>query len=348
MGWIFWLVVLEIVLVVVLMPFVAFTLSKWNIFFTRLESGNIKYIYRGDTLRKIIADVRGKTVQGFKLVNGEGGKTWIQRKLGIYWIGFPPFASVKKFKIKRRKEHEELAGKSSTEWIRDLGELEVDSLRAVFPRPFLLTEVELQDRQTVDLLVVAKFVVVDAYIPIPELKGEFFELAGSVLKGAIIDILENQGTMEDFIAANKGEGGILEALIKKPEFNQALEKRVGLHLVGITIPQWDPSDPEIREALAKKFKAEKDREAKLVEADTYSQERAIKSTADLNAEKKLAAARGLHVKAVRQNLATKGVSGEALVKAAADVLRAEAQPNLTTLVDGTNASAVVPVGGEKK
>lgn len=349
-----WLVAVEVLAILALLPFVFFAMAKKNWMFTLLESGNIKYIYRGDTLLRIIADIRGKRITpNYTLVAGTETRTWWEKRFGIFLVGIPPFASVKKFQIKRRKEHEELAGKATTEWIRDLGEVEIDSLRGMFPRPFLLTEVELGDRQTVNLLVVGKFAVVNAYTPIVELKGEFFELTGSILRGAVVDVLHQCGTMDKFLAVNKGEEGILAKLVSSDSatpsrFNQILGERVGLHLVGATIPQWDPSDLEVRKSMNAQFIAEKTREVEIVAADAYAKQLGVRAQADASAVTIKAAARGEHVRKTLEAIAAKGGNPDELVRAAAGILRAESLPNLTTLVDGGGTTPVVAVGGDRK
>ena len=348
--------IMFMIVMLILTPFTAFTLIKFVVkkWFTPLETGNIKHIYRGDTLRKIIADVRGKKLVGHKLVPGTEEKTWYN-KLGLYWMGIsiPGISevTVKKFKIEKKKEEEKTEGKESTEWIKDLGSAEVDSLRATFPRPFLLTNVELGDRQTVTLLVVTMLDVVDADIPVPRLKGDFFGNTSSTLRAAINDILKSIPSMEDFVKAPKGEGGILSELENSAtgtisNFNQKLEKQVGLHLVGAAISEWDPSDEKIREAMNLKFIAEKQQETEIIAAETYKKQLGITNEADALAAERLAKARGIRVKETLEALASKGANAESLVQAAAKILQAESLVNLTTYVEGGGASAVVPIGGK--
>ena len=341
-------VLIYVITLLILFPFTAFALAKLDLFWTLVESGNIKYIYHGDTLWKVIADVDGKKIQGYELVDLNLGEEVKKPWFGMYWIGFPPFVSIKKFTIKLRKEYEETAGKRPEEWIRDLGQREVNSLRYAFPRPFLLQKVELsEDRQIVDLLVVCKFLVVNAYLPVAELKGDFFELTGSILKGAITDIIKEQKNIQTFLTVPKGEGGILEPLTDKDSLlNKALRKRTGLRLVGITIPEWDPSDPATREAMSKQFIAEKVGEASVTAANKYKEQLGITNEADALAIERTARARSVHVRAVREALEAIGANPDESVRAAAKVLQAESLTGLTTFVEG-GAPVVVPVGGNK-
>ena len=350
-------VAIYLVIIGAFAPFTAFALSYFDLFWTRLESGTIKFLLRGGTVVKIIADVRGKRIEGHKLVDAGEERNWWERVFGIYWIGVPPFASLLKFKIPLRKEHEDLEGRPSAEWIQDLGTREVDALRAAFPRPLLLGKVELGDRQAIDLLIVGKFEVVDAWTPVVELKGSFFELLGSILRGAIVDIVERHATMDLWIEANKGEGGILKELVADTKgslspFNQILVTQVGLKMVGATIPQWDPSDPRIRDAMNAKFVAEKEKEATIINADAYAEKVNRQTTADAARVERMATARGKQIRETVAGLASSLGNRDVVAQGAADILEMEAATSpdskLTTLVKGPGATPVVPVGGGDK
>jgi regulator of protease activity HflC (stomatin/prohibitin superfamily) len=199
------------------------------------------------------------------------------------------------------------------------------------------------------LLLICKFIVIDAYLPVVELKGDFFELTGSILKGSVIDVVKDQKTIQQFLAAPKGEGGILQSLTNWDSvLNGPLGKRVGLRLVGIAIAEWDPSDPKIREAMNEPFIAEREREATLIAADAHKQKAIIEAEGDAQATERLATARGAQIReTVAQLAAASPGRPDLVVRAAAKVLQAQALPNLTTLVEDGGAQPVVPVGGNK-
>lgn len=340
-------------------PFVAYLLAKADVFFTFLESGDIKFIMHGETLHKIIFDV-----QGFKLVDGKFEPTTIAEEadkkrpwFGFYWVGIPFLSSIHNFPI--TKERENPAGKTPEEWIeRDPGEKTVSSLRFTLPRPYVLRDVELKDRTPIDVLVVAKFQVVNPYIPVFLFKGKFFENAGGIIRASISDIL-TRFLLDEFVKAEKGEVGGILAEMKEPEnaldpkkgkFNQELIKQVGLRLVGISIPQYDPSDNTLRLAMNAQIIAEEQAKGKVAEATGHANQLAIRVEAEAKAAERLAVSRGARVKETLTQLKASGATGDVLAKATADILRAESlagpDSKITTLVDG-NASAVVPVGGNK-
>jgi len=327
------------VVVLVLSPFVAYALATFGIFFTRLESGNIKFIVIGDSLRKMIYNT-----PGFELVDGKFQTTTEKQTrpfLGLYWVGWPPFSRVHKFKI--TKETENPDGKTPEEWIMGgKEEIEVDTLRFTFPRPYVLKTVELKDRVEINVLAVAKFEVVSPYIPVFNFKGKFFENAGADIRATISDILKGY-TLDEFIIAPKGEiDGILSPM-KDPTgaFNQKLIEQVGIRLVGITIPQYDPGDQELRNAMNARTIAEEQGQATLA-----------KARYDSEAQERLAKARGVRILETVAAMASTLGSPDVVARGVADVLEMEAatgeNSQLTTLVKG-NAQPVVPVGeGGKK
>ena len=337
-----WLeVVGYVVIIFALFPFVAHALAKVGWFFTLLESGDIEFVMYGETLHKIIYDVRG-----FELVDNELIPTATQQKrpwLGLYWVGIPPFASIHRFPIV--KERENPVGETPEQWIdRDEEEKLVSSLRFTFPRPYVLRSVELGDRTPVDVLIIAKFEVVNPYIPVFNFKGKFFENAGGMIRAAVNDILK-RFSLDEFIAAEKGEvGGILSGM-KDPSgvFNQELIRQVGLRLVGISIPKYDPSDRAVREAMNAQVIAQE--EAKAV---------GVRAEANASAQERLAVARGAQIRETVKALTTSGGNPDVIARGAADVLEMEAaagESSKITMVVKGGTPLVIPVGdrtGDKK
>ena len=298
---------------------------------------------RGETLHTTIYDLpAGKDIG---CVNKKTGfkKSWFNKRFGLYWIGVPPFGRVHQFSIV--KERENPSGKSAQEWItRDPQETPVDTLRYVFPRPFVLEAVELADRTPIDLLVICKFEVVDPYLPVFIFKGKFAENASGIIRSAVIDTLKKE-TLDSFIAAEKDEvSGILQHMKERDgDFNKVLVNQVGLRLVGISIPQYDPHDDsgELREAMNAQIIAQEQAKAVVAKARGYKDGRALEAEADKDYAVKQAEAYGVKVKATREALA-----GD---EAAARVLHADALPkSLATFVEGGGkAVPVVQTGGDK-
>lgn len=265
------MILIPVLGIIALLPFVFYLLAQNDIFFTKLETGDIKFIVRGESLVKIIHDVRGKKLDSDgKLVDGTETKSLINKMFGLWWVGFPPFASVHKFWVVPERENPSAEKKS--DWITKGEPRQESSLRFTFPRPYRLDKVELRDRLSVDLLIVAKFEVVMPETPVFLFKGGFFANAGSILSAEVADRVNNMD-LATFLPAQKGEvGGILKGMKASEEsigeelelkdtttdsavrhnlgdFNRELIRQVGLRLVGIAITQFDPSDQETRDAM---------------------------------------------------------------------------------------------------
>lgn len=331
------------VVLLALLPFVAYALGTADILWTRLESGNIKFVMHGETLHRIIHDVRGFKLDDHNKFIPDTSKRK-RHWLGLYWVGIPPFASIHTFQI--TKERENPRGASPKEWITvDKHAATVNSLRFTFPRPYMLSKVELGDRVPVDLLVVVKLEVVDPFMPVFNFKGAFFDNAGSLIRAAVSDAVK--GTtghpigIDEFVNLPKGEAdGILRPLKEdSTRLNDDLIRQVGLKVVGISIPQYDPSDESLRNAMNAKTIAEHNAEARRIAAEGEAQ-----------ATERLARARGQQIKTTVDALALKGASPDVVARGAAAVLEMEAaagkDSKITTLVQGGDAKPVIPVGGK--
>lgn len=329
----FWIeIVICLFVTLALLPFTAFLLAKKDIFFTRLETGDIKFIDSGSSLHKIIYDTPGFELdENKKFVPSTTKRShpWF----GLYWIGIPPFRKIHKFTI--TKERENPSGKGVEDWIIKGKEEEVSSLRFTFPRPYGFPKVELGDENpvAVDLLAVSKFRVVDPVKPVYGLKGKFFENAGGIVRAGVADTANNY-TFDGFIKEDKGETGQMFASLRDPAgaFNKALIEQVGLCQDGIAV-SYDPANQALRDAM----------EAKTI---AFANGEAIKVTADAKAyETEKAGTAAANVRKAMIKATVDGFGG--FIPAAQEVLAKEAQPNVTTTVVGGATPAVV-VGGEKK
>lgn len=326
---IWWMIILLVVSTVVSLFLLAYVLAKKDTLVTTLSTWEVKFIDHGETLHRIIHNT-----PGYKLdENNRFVPTTEKPKrpfLGIYWVGIPPFASVRRFTIS--KERENPLGTTVENWITRGEDEEVSSLRFYFPRPYVIPKVELGKVTpvSVDILAVSKFRVVDPVKMVYGLHGKFFENAAGIVKAGVGDIL-NDYDLPRFIEANKGEDGDMLAPLRGPgSFNSALEKQIGMVQEGIAL-SYDPAHKALREAM----------EAKTI---AIANGEAIKATADATYHKNV---REAQAKAMERELRIKatlsGFSGNA--EAATKVLVAEARPNVTTEVT-SGATPVVPIGGK--
>ena len=312
-----------IIICIATFPFFAFALGKMSLFFTTCPSGNVKFIVRGETVVAIIHTGTEK-FQPEEILN----RTPLM--FGLFWVGIPGINQVHEFLIDKSAENPQ--GTEPSDWLINRGEVKVDSLRIYMQRSFVFRNIELKDRTPVNVLVTTKLMVVNWFTAVFELKGKFFENAGSVLEAAVADILKDF-TLEEFIAAPKGEvGGILEEL-KDDTGVFALEfiKQVGLEIQGIAMPRQDPGDQKLRDAMNALIIAQKEGQAKVANATASAEAKKLEAEGDKAGFQALVDALG----------------GDA--QKAAAVLRAQAiaKSSITTFVDGGGASTVLPIGGEK-
>ncbi len=325
---------LYVLLLLILAPFVLYALSAEDVFFTRMASGNIKFIMRGESVVKIIHNVSGKKLVDGRFQPGDETKSWLNEKIGIWWIGIPPWSSVHTFQIKKEKENP--SGTTPDTWITIGEKVTVNSLRFTFPRPFVMRAVELADRTTVDLLVVCKFEVEDPYTPVFLFKGGFFDNAGSIIKAKINDELKQFRNITEFIQVEKSESGFLAPLKNEHGFNDILLEQVGLKLVGIVIAQYDPADKAVLEAANKEALAKMLGLAQIAEAEAYATQLGIRTSADRDRLIELARGREALIQKTVDSMKTTGADDETIAFVVGQILKADAvaQSKITSWVEG--------------
>lgn len=360
-----WYILLtEIILsmsVIVMLPFIFFGLARKDVFFTLLASNEMKFVVSGEgTLEKILLNLDEYRIENGEIKsnkwtdpNGDPQTTDVKKPIlarlfGIWWVGIPPFRKIHSFSIEKQKEKDVITENDKPEkWIVK-GETEpTESLRFTFPRPFVLIGAELKDRLTINLLVICKFEVVKPAIPVFVFKGKFFDNAGSILKGAIIDKC-SELNINEFVEKPKGEiKGLLSDLKDSDgDLNKALVSQVGIRLVGISIANYDPSDKEVVKAITQNALAKQKGDADITKAEKDAKATVITATAEKTAQNLLTEARAERIKQTVANLLATGADANIIARAAADILRTEAvageKSKITTWVDGGGSSVVIP------
>lgn len=364
----FVMITLNIIFALVATPFVLYKFSEKNFLFTKLGSGEIKYIMRGELLHHMIHDVRGKkwekgvnNTENAKLIpipDGEKAeqKKWWEEKFGLYWIGLPPAAKVLNFVIKKTREN--TAGQKPEEWIDQIEKEPIEAFRQTFPMPFVFKQIELADRTKVDLLVVGTFEVIKPYIPAIQLKGDYYTRMHSRVMAATADVVGKIENLKKFIASNKKEqDGILHdpLLDENCIFQKELLKNTGLKLTEIAISNYD-AEKGMEEAARKEAIAE--REAAAVEATAKGLARKIEIEAEAMAKQieKLgeakAKAKTAQISATVNALSLGGKAEPNIVtQVAGSLLGKEAiggpDSKVTTWVEGGSNTGVV-ISGDKK
>lgn len=363
--------VLFVLSMVVLVPFVVRRMASNDICFSFPASNHIKYVERGGSkgadgvwqdgvFDHPIPEIPGKKIDGDSIVDGEQKKSLLHELFGIYFYGLYPFKHVKNFRIKKVREN--IQGTGPRDWVTESQSEILTGLRFRFPRPFVFTDVELKDKFTIHLKVVAMFEVVNPYTPMYIHGSDFFTPLASLIQGQVIDLVK-QHSINDFVEKSKGEiEGILQELKQdNNEFNKRLIELVGLKIVSISINDYEPpakiAEAIQQQALAEEqgkasvTKAERDRETELINADRDAKARLVRADAEAKAQDKLTEARGRRIRETVASMASSLGDPNTVAVGAASVLEMEAATGetskLTTLVKD-RSSVVVPVGGDKK
>lgn len=339
-----------------------YLLAIGNIYYTRIRSNRIKFVMLGETMTKILHNVKGymlrvrtstgtyvmpdvSTLHLAEFIEGEEDTTWFQRRFGIFWIGHWPWNRILTFEIE--KEEEDPTGSDITKWIVKKGKITTDALWATIPRPFLHQEVELGGRSTVDFMTATKLRVVRPYIPIGQLNGKFFTNTASILNSEVNKLTKKITTQDDFAHADKSETTGYLAELKAPDsnLNVALLKQVGLVLDGISVPIYDPHDKEVREAMRlEEIALLKKKEIKVL-ADAYAERIGIESQADKARLVALAEGKKEQILAIITPLQTAGANGTEIAETVSSLMEAEMlkDTKLSTYVKGGKAKPVIPI-----
>jgi hypothetical protein len=312
--------------------------------------------WRGGTFYRMIANVPGYILdENNQLVESTftPPEPLSHQLFGVYWTGLPFLYHVKTFKVKKEKEN--VKGTGPEDWV--LGQkdapVDVDALRARFPRPFIFTDVELADRLKVHLKLVAKIRVVFPYIPVYHYTDDFFTQIASILQGYVIDKLAEKGmTIDDFLSLPKGGGSrfLKEFEKEDSELNLELTKQVGVVVESLAVNDWEPGDKDIIKAIQQKGLNKATGEAEVELAVQRAKARITTAEAEAKAQNLLTDARAKRIRETVAALKSEGGDATVVAQCAARVLEKEAvaseSSKITTLVEGDRQIAI-PVGGSK-
>ena len=268
-------------------------LPQAALMFMTIETGDIKFIDKGQTNAKIYINIPGKVLRNGEIVDGdsEADKTFLQKHFGQYFIGIPPFRTLHTFPIVKERENQDIKpGMAPEDWIdRDDGAVTVSELRWRFPRPVLIPDVEFKDKIRGNILVLCNFEVERPLIPIYILKARFFEILASYIRIAVVNYCQTMAFNDFVIEADKRDGGnmskdIINGVVKDKDgnvmpgelcLNSRLAQEVGIKITSLGVPQYNASKTEEQEALeaaelarlqglATVAKAQKDAEALII------------------------------------------------------------------------------------
>ncbi len=299
-------------------------LADQDILFSYRPEGRVKYLMNGANLVRMIYSIPGKrilqkdslTINGSK-INPDTQRPWrigdvvpltdnkedvqaniIESLLGVYWIGISPRRILTYTFDWWRQERPE--DKAMTE--KEPGGYEVVSKKYhivhrvaktqyheyQFIYPILAENVETSEQPQVTIKGTITVETRNAYIPVMNLNGKWFEQVKSAAIGAINDYV-NQKTLEEIRIEKKGKNNspLEEAVLLVNEGDEGLIATTGMAIVSFNFEALEVTKTEVEEA------AEKEKLAKLTA-------KAVKATADGEAYRitKTGVAEGRAVRAI--------------------------------------------------
>lgn len=242
-----WVLIGFTVGIFILLYFLFYLLGVNKIFYSFTKEGEMEFVVTGETLHKIMPNLRsydlekkkvevkvlskdGKTVSGetifaeqfIQLGENEEKK---KKFLGLYWIGLPPYRKILEYTFswdrlitEASKKEEETKGRTveytgiGDLWVSHRSE-KLNSLYFRYTYPIVVKGVELAGRITVDIAFNVTVEVVVPVIPIFYLKGRWFLPFTAIFKGIISDRLKNMELKK------------LEEMDKGVEFNLAVAEK---------------------------------------------------------------------------------------------------------------------------
>jgi hypothetical protein len=346
------------VLLSIIVVAMGWKLAPQDMFFTKVETGDMKYVVAGDSWIRTIVNIptmRLNEDEPQKLEPLGGSKTeqtWLERKFGLYWVGIYPFRKIHKFSIVKERENPEMKqGMNPAEWIqREKKATQVTSLRWKFPRPVMVPDVEFDGNLRATLLVLCKFEVVSPTVPIFIQKANFFDLLSSYVRSAVIEYCQTK-TYDKFRKSDKKDGGEMSTAIIN-DINRIIVDEIGVCLKGVSVSNYEASDKETQAILEAGEKARLQGEANVKAAELQKKVAITNAQGQAEADQIRAVARITDVIETVQRLSDRGVNPDVAAQVAGSVGRAERftreGSKITTLVDGGTGNVSIPLPGEKK
>lgn len=296
----------------------------WN--FTTVESGNIKFVVKGEQYHRTIDPDRESGIFG----------------IGWHWVGLRKIYRVHQFMIDKNKTNPDRDPEKPKTWVLHENGVLTTTLRKTIPIPYLFEEVELADRSRIDLLGYAIFEIQTAE------NAEKFVFgikassrpSGAILGSKVSDIVKAIPDLTEFISKEKGEGAPMFKDMLEPtgKFNTELEKQTGLTLVGFYIADYNAAK-DIVDAANEETVARLKAKAVIATAEGNAQAITIQAKAKADEIKMLQDA---ELEAIDAQLVRLGISGPEKARILGKIKMANAieKTKLTTLVlsakTGTN------------
>ena len=262
------------------------------IFFTKVESGEMVFVFRGKSLFKIILNVSGKVIEKeqdtgkWKIVDGTQKMSWIN-KHGYYWTDWSPTANIPTISVKNKYTVKKLeGGEIEIKWTEDEDSTKRGKKSILFLMPFKFSFGNLEGGPVDNAFRVGIEAACQLEVVYPEqafilLKGHCFEETHSVLETSTQLAVADETKFPEYSAlrtADKTERGSFSLYMKEEggKTNLALLERVGFKLTGFNFTV------STTEAMAEATEAESIAKKKKKAAKQNAQAAALVTRAQLD------------------------------------------------------------------
>lgn len=270
----------------ILVALTAYALSFFDIFFTQVPSGEIKFVVKGETCHRAIASVVGWTIDGKtgdmrKLQPGESDPNlnWLSQ-LGIFWIGIWPLFKVFNYKFSWDKPVGIGEG-SDKQKIFHRENIVVDSLLFRYPYAIRVSGSETGGYISYDILLVVTTLALNPITAIFGIKpsGSWITILQTRVQDAVRSWVSKQDVKSVLEIMNDKKSEFTELVTDY--VNQNLVDLIGVAVAELRVVSVDPviEDQKIRDALTEKVRAEEQGKADVVAAEFKAQAQRIRANA---------------------------------------------------------------------
>lgn len=221
--------------------------------FSTCETGNSLCVDAGETHIRTYINIPGKIlaengdiVDELYLGQAEKRKTWVQKKFGLYWIGFPFMGrrvhqtTIRTDKINPSTKQD--SNRPPAEWIEEGQPRIISQLRHVFPMPVLAVDVKFNDGTEGTILLRCDFQTLNPERMLYSQKGGYQNALVSTIRGATNDYCEDR-SFADFRAIAKTRGGAMSIEIIN-RVQQETQGFIGVTVTGVTVEIYNSASLE--------------------------------------------------------------------------------------------------------
>lgn len=345
---------LEVSLIILLLLLIVFSAiaiiyfagQKNILWFTEIKSGTFKVKQAGGKIVDIMLDFEGykydeATDEIVAAPNYSAEPNFLGRWL-VSWLW--PFERIQKFHISVDSLAPNYQNKNKVvEKVVVPGLREVDNIRVIIPRPFVVLDADLAEGTKVEMLLVAIFMVVNPKKLISHFPDQdFFPPIGTEVSRYLLEIVKELDYYKDFLPMNKA----LDVTL----LNVTLQKLFGIICLSLKIDSFNlsPEGQRLEDARLEKRVAEEKGDAKVITAEKDAKAKRIGFRVQAEEIRALSEAGGDRYKNLIEALLNAKVAKEEIPGIINNQEKWERlkESNLTTLVDGGSTQTTLPIGGK--